>query len=59
MADRTYRVTFEVTVQGGHPRKWVQDAIDANLEDQEMSENWSIVEIENKALPLVERVTEA
>lgn len=40
-----YRVTFEVTVNEGHPRKWVPDALTECLQPGEDIDNYVFEEI--------------
>ena len=44
---KKYRVSFDLIVEEGHPRKWVPDAIWANLNTlgSEDCDNWSFEEI--------------
>lgn len=42
----TYKVELVLTVNEGHPRKWLADAICANLQEGEDIEDISIVEMQ-------------
>jgi len=42
----TYRVSFDIVLNEGHPRKWVPDAICQGLENGEDIFNWDFQEIE-------------
>lgn len=44
----TYRVSFEITVNSGHPRKWIPDAVFQGLEEGEDCDNWNFEEVETK-----------
>lgn len=40
-----YRVTFDITLNSGHPRKWVPDAVSQGLEPGEDVTDWQFVEL--------------
>jgi hypothetical protein len=44
---KTYRISFDLIVEDGHPRKWVPDAIWANLNPDagEDCDNWTFEEV--------------
>lgn len=50
MALVTYKVSFEVTLEGSHPRKWIPDTIQQGLENGETAGNWEFEEVEEKAV---------
>ena len=53
MALVTYKVSFEVTLEGSHPRKWIPDTIQQGLETGETGEtagNWEFEEVEEKVV---------
>lgn len=41
-----YKVSFEIEVNEGHPRKWIPDTIVQGLEPGEDIDNWIFEEIE-------------
>ncbi len=41
----TFKVTFEITVTEGHPRKWVPEAVGDALQTGEFTDNWVFEEI--------------
>jgi len=45
---KTYRVSFDLIVEEGHPRKWVPDAVWTNLNPAqgEDCDNWVFEEVE-------------
>ena len=43
---KTYRVSFEITLNSGHPRKWIPDAVFQGLEEGEDIDNWNFEEVE-------------
>jgi hypothetical protein len=42
----TYRVSFDIVIENGHPRKWIPDAVYQGLEDGEDVFNWEFREID-------------
>lgn len=47
---KTWRVTFDITLNSGHPRKWVPDAIYPSLEPGEDIDNWQFEEVKTAGL---------
>lgn len=41
----TYRVTFDIVLKEGHPRKWIPDTVSQGLEEGEDILNWDFREI--------------
>ena len=41
----TYRVSFDIVINEGHPRKWIPNAVCSGLEVGEYIFNWDFQEI--------------
>ena len=44
----TYRVSFDVVIADGDPRKWIPAAVSDGLEDGEEAFNWEFEELDSE-----------
>lgn len=55
-----YRVTFDITLNSGHPRKWIPDTVSQGLETGEDVTDWDFVELpEDGDKPTVAQIASA